>query len=130
MTAYVNGSISYTGDRLASMSMDAYALEDTAQLVYGTGTGLSIEQEADVYEGVTFPDSNGETFKGGRYIQDSYVLANLAFGITNDEWKAEIFIDNVTDEHATLYIDAQQYTPKIVSNRPRTIGLRMSYDFF
>ncbi|WP_158768793.1 TonB-dependent receptor [Paraglaciecola sp. L1A13] len=130
ITAYVNGSISYTGDRLASMSMDAYALEDTAQLVYGTGTGLSIEQEADVYEGVTFPDSNGETFKGGRYIQDSYVLANLAFGITNDEWKAEIFIDNVTDEHATLYIDAQQYTPKIVSNRPRTIGLRMSYDFF
>ncbi|GAC35569.1 TonB-dependent receptor [Paraglaciecola polaris] len=130
LTAYVNGSISYTGDRLASMSMDAYALEDAAQLVYGAGTGLSIEQEAAVYQGVTYPDSNGETFRGGRYIQDSYVLANLAFGITNEEWKAEIFIDNVTDEQATLYIDAQQYTPKIVSNRPRTVGLRLSYDFF
>ncbi|MEH6710341.1 MAG: TonB-dependent receptor [Paraglaciecola polaris] len=130
LTAYVNGSISYTGDRLASMSMDAYALEDAAQLVYGAGTGLSIEQEAAVYQGVTYADSNGETFRGGRYIQDSYVLANLAFGITNEEWKAEIFIDNVTDEQATLYIDAQQYTPKIVSNRPRTVGLRLSYDFF
>ncbi|WP_166422368.1 TonB-dependent receptor [Paraglaciecola sp. 20A4] len=130
MTAYVNGSISYTGDRLASMSMDAYALEDAAQLVYGTGTGLSIEQEAAVYQGVTYPDSNGEVFQGGRYIQDSYILANVAFGITNDEWKAEIFIDNLTDESAILYIDAQQYTPKIVSNRPRTVGLRLSYDFF
>ncbi len=130
MTAYVNGSISYTGDRLASMSMDAYALEDAAQLVYGTGTGLSIEQEADVYQGVTYPGSNGEVIQGGRYIQDSYILTNVAFGITNDEWKAEIFIDNLTDESAILYIDAQQYTPKIVSNRPRTVGLRLSYDFF
>ncbi|ABG39295.1 TonB-dependent receptor [Paraglaciecola sp. T6c] len=129
-TGYINGSISYTGDRLASMSMDAYALEDAAQLVYGAGTGLSIEREAAVYEGVTFADSNGETIQGGRYIQDSYILANLAFGITNDEWKAEIFIDNLTDESAILYIDAQQYTPKIVSNRPRTVGLRLSYDFF
>lgn len=130
MTAYVNGSISYTGDRLASMSMDAYALEDAAQLVYGVGTGLSIEQEADVYQGVTYPGSNGEVIQGGRYIQDSYILTNVAFGITNDEWKAEIFIDNLTDESAILYIDAQQYTPKIVSNRPRTVGLRLSYDFF
>lgn len=129
-TGYINGSISYTGDRLASMSMDAYALEDAAQLVYGTGTGLSIEREAAVYEGVTFADSNGETIQGGRYIQDSYILTNVAFGITNDEWKAEIFIDNLTDESAILYIDAQQYTPKIVSNRPRTVGLRLSYDFF
>ena len=130
LTGYINGSISYTGDRLASMSMDAYALEDAAQLVYGAGTGLSIEREAAVYEGVTYADSNGETIQGGRYIQDSYILANLAFGITNDEWKAEIFIDNLTDKSAILYIDAQQYTPKIVSNRPRTVGLRLSYDFF
>jgi iron complex outermembrane receptor protein len=130
LTAYVNGSISYTGDRLASMTMDAYALEDSAQLIYGTGTGLDIEQEASEYRGVTFPDANGDVIKGGRYIQDSYVLANLAFGVSNDEWKAEIFIDNVTNEHANLYIDAQQYTPKIVSNRPRTVGLRMSYDFY
>jgi iron complex outermembrane receptor protein len=130
LTGYVNGSVSYTGDRLASMSMDAYVLEDTTQLVYGTGSGLNIQQEADVYEGVTYADSNGETFKGGRYVQDSYVLANIAFGVTNDDWKVEVYIDNLTDEHAILYIDGQQYTPKVVTNRPRTVGLRMSYDFF
>ncbi|WP_426369687.1 TonB-dependent receptor [Pseudocolwellia sp. HL-MZ7] len=130
LTGYVNGSISYTGDRLAGMTMDAYMIEDATQLIYGTGSGLSIQKEADVFAGVNYQDSNGETFAGGRYIQDSYILANLSFGVTNDEWKAELFIDNVTDESAILYIDTQQYTPKVVSNRPRTIGFRFSYDFY
>ncbi len=130
LTGYVNGSISYTGDRLASMTMDAYVLEDTTNLVYGTGTGLSIEKEADVYSGVNYKDSNGETFAGGRYVQDSYILANLSFGMTNDTWEAEIFIDNLTNKSAVLYIDSQQFTPKIVTNRPRTIGFRFSYDFY
>jgi outer membrane receptor protein involved in Fe transport len=129
LTGYINGSISYTGDRLAGMTMDAYVLEDTAQLVYGRGTGLTIQQEAAVYEGVNYDDSNGQTFKGGRYVQDSYAIANVAFGVTNDEWKAELYIDNLFDESGILYIDNQQFTPKVVSNRPRTIGLRLSYDF-
>ncbi|MFB0979284.1 MAG: TonB-dependent receptor [Alteromonadaceae bacterium] len=130
MTGYVNGSISYTGERLAGMSMDAYVLEDATNLIYGTGSGLSIEKEADVYSGVNYQGSNGQTFAGGRYVQDSYVVANLSFGVTNDEWKAELFIDNLTDKSAVLYIDTQQFTPKVVTNRPRTIGFRFSYDFY
>lgn len=127
---YVNGSISYTGDRLAGMIMDAYVMEDATQLIYGTGSGLKIEQEADVYEGVTYADSNGATFRGGRYVQESYILTNLAVGVTNDVWKAELYIDNVFDERAILNIDTQQFTPKVVTNRPRTIGIRFSYDYY
>lgn len=130
LTGYINGSISYTGDRLAGMNMDAYVVEDATRLVYGTGSGLPIQQEAAVYDGVTYADVNGGTFRGGRYVQESYTIANLAFGITNDEWKAELYIDNVFDESAVLYIDTQQFTPKVVSNRPRTMGVRLSYDFF
>lgn len=130
MTGYINGSISYTGDRLAGMTMDAYVVEDATNLIYGTGSGLSIQKEADVYSGVNYQDSNGETFAGGRYVQDSYIVANLSVGVTNDAWKAELFIDNVTDKSAVLYIDTQQFTPKIISNRPRTIGFRFSYDFY
>ncbi|PKI16780.1 TonB-dependent receptor [Colwellia sp. 12G3] len=130
MIGYINGSISYTGERLAGMTMDAYVVEDATNLIYGTGSGLSIQKEADTYSGVNYQDSNGQTFAGGRYVQDSYILANLSFGVTNEEWKAEIFIDNLTDESAILYIDTQQFTPKVVSNRPRTIGFRFSYDFY
>lgn len=129
-TGYINASVAYTGDRLASLKMDAYVLEDTTQLVYGTGSGLKIEDEAAVYEGVTYTDSNGAVFRGGRYVQESYTVANLAFGITNEEWKAELYIDNLTDRAGIQYIDNQQFTPKVITNRPRTIGVRFSYDFF
>lgn len=127
---YVNGSVSYTGERLAGMAMDAYVTEDATQLIYGTGSGLSIQKEADVYAGASFTDSNGDVFQGGRYIQDSYAIANVSVGVTKDDWKAELYIDNLTDESAILYIDTQQFTPKVVTNRPRTIGLRLSYDFY
>ncbi|MDP5030210.1 TonB-dependent receptor, partial [Paraglaciecola sp.] len=36
---YFNASVSYTGDRLAGMAMDAYVTEDATQLIYGTGSG-------------------------------------------------------------------------------------------
>jgi len=130
LTGYVNGSISYTGDRLAGMTMDAYVLEETTQLVHGRGTGLSIQREADTFAGVNYSDTNGNTFAGGRYVQDSYFLANVSTGIRGDDWKAEIFIDNLFDERAVLHIDNQQFTPKVVTNRPRTIGFRLSYDFY
>ncbi|WP_395345180.1 TonB-dependent receptor [Ningiella sp. W23] len=130
LTGYINGSISYTGDRLAGMNMDAYVIEDATRLIYGVGSGLEIQDEATVFDGVTYPDSNGNTFRGGRYVQKSYTISNVAFGVTNDEWKAELYIDNIFDESAILYIDTQQFTPKVVTNRPRTMGVRLSYDFF
>ncbi|MCU7554406.1 TonB-dependent receptor [Alteromonas sp. ASW11-19] len=129
-TGYVNGSVSYTGDRMAGMVMDAYVMEDATQLIYGTGSGLKIQDEAAVYDGVTYTDRNGETFRGGRYVQESYVIANVAVGVTNDAWKAELFIDNLFDESAILNIDTQQFTPKVVTNRPRTVGVRFSYDYY
>jgi iron complex outermembrane receptor protein len=127
---YFNASVSYTGDRLAGMSMDAYVTEDATQLIYGTGSGLPIQNEAATYDGTSFQDSNGDVFQGGRYIQESYAIASVSVGITKDDWKAELYIDNLTDESAVLYIDTQQFTPKVVTNRPRTLGLRLSYDFY
>jgi outer membrane receptor protein involved in Fe transport len=126
---YVNGSVSYTGDRLAGMTMDAFVTEDATRLIYGTGSGLPIQTEAAVYDGVTYEDSNGDVFQGGRYIQESYAIANVSVGITKDDWKVELYVDNLTDESAVLYIDTQQFTPKVVTSRPRTVGLRLSYDF-
>jgi outer membrane receptor protein involved in Fe transport len=109
--------------------MDAFVTEDATRLVYGVGSGLPIQAESAVYDGVTYTDSNGDIFQGGRYIQESYAIANESVGITKDDWKVELYIDNLTDESAVLYIDTQQFTPKVVTNRPRTVGLRMSYDF-
>jgi len=127
---YINGSITYTGERLSGMFANAYVSEDTHKLVYGTGTGLKIEQEipAGQYQGVTYADSNGNAFAGGRYVADAYSIANIAAGFSNGEWKVELYVDNAFDKRAQLYIDEQQFTPKVVTNRPRTIGVRFSYD--
>ncbi|NVK25490.1 MAG: TonB-dependent receptor [Gammaproteobacteria bacterium] len=129
--SYINASISYTGERLSGMFGNAYVTEDTHELVYGTGTGLEIEQEIPKgqYEGVSFNDRNGEAFAGGRYVAQAYSIANLAFGVTNGAWNAELYINNLFDERAELYIDEQQFTPKVVTNRPMTMGVRFGYDF-
>ncbi|APD89781.1 TonB-dependent receptor [Alteromonas mediterranea] len=127
---FVNASLTYTGDRLAGMVMNAYAMEDATRLIYGTGSGLKIEDEGEVFNGATYPGADGETIRGGRYIQESYVIGNVSVGMSYESWKVEAFIDNVFDKSAILNIDTQQYTPKVVTNRPRTIGLRFSYDYY
>ena len=127
---FVNASVAYTGDRLAGMTMDAYVMEDATRHIYGMGSGLKIEDEAAVYEGATFTDADGNAFRGGRYVQESYFISNVSVGMSDDSWKVELFIDNLFDESAILNIDTQQFTPKVVTNRPRTMGLRFSYDYY
>ena len=127
---FVNASLTYTGDRLAGMVMNAYAMEDATRLIYGTGSGLKIEDEGEVFNGATYPGADGETIRGGRYIQESYVIGNVSVGMSYESWKVEAFIDNVFDKSAILNIDTQQFTRKVVTNRPRTIGLRFSYDYY
>ncbi|MDC8830826.1 TonB-dependent receptor [Alteromonas gilva] len=127
---FVNASVSYTGDRLAGMVMDAYVMEDATQLIYGAGSGLKIEDEAAVFDGIGYTDANGNAFRGGRYVQESYLISNISVGMSDDSWKAELFIDNVFDESAILNIDTQQFTPKVVTNRPRTVGVRFSFDYY
>lgn len=129
---YVTGGLAYTGESLAGLKMDAYVVEDTMRRVYGvSGSGLDIRHEADAFlgaaPGTVLLDRSG--VPGGRYVQDDYVLANFAVGVTRNAWTAELFVDNAFDERAAVYIDAQQFTPHVVTNRPRTIGLRLSYDY-
>jgi len=129
---YVRGGISYTGDSLTGLKMDAYVVEDTMQRVYQvSGSGLQIQREADAFLGAPANTTliNETGVPGGRYVQESYTLLNLAFGMVTADWSAELFVDNLADERAAMYIDTQQFTPHIVTNRPRPVGLRFSYDF-
>lgn len=134
LRGYVSGGVVYTGDSVSGIKMDAYVVEDTMQRVYDVaGSGLAIQREASAYLGApgttVLQDFPGGEIPGGRYIQAAYSIVNLAFGVSKDQWGAELFIDNAFDEHAEVYIDTQQFTPHVVTNRPRTIGLRMSYDY-
>jgi outer membrane receptor protein involved in Fe transport len=63
--------------------------------------------------------------------QDSYTIVNGSFGFNHptDGWGAEFFVQNLTDERAQLHINRQDFFERITTNRPRTIGIRFSYDF-
>ncbi|MEC8449336.1 MAG: TonB-dependent receptor [Pseudomonadota bacterium] len=64
-----------------------------------------------------------------RAEQDSYNLLNLRAGITNDDWFAEVYVDNATDERAeisnTFVFDRQ----RVAIIRPLTMGLRYKLKF-
>ena len=141
--AYIRGAITYTGDSRAEISADAYLVEDVATQVFGNGTGLKIVEEGgffglpltgDDLASVTNPnfvgvDPNGDTrFKAARYVQKGYTFVNLAAGLQTGSWGAELFVDNVLDKNAQINVNAIDYTPSVTTNRPRTIGLRFTYD--
>ena len=58
---------------------------------------------------------------------DSYNTLALSFGVSKDEWRMEVFADNLTDERPELYKSGNDGELRTTTSRPRTIGLRFSY---
>lgn len=132
LMGYVTSSVVYTGESLAGLKLDAFVQEDTLQRVYQVdGSGLDIEREGGDFQGAA-PGTellDEEGIPGGRYKMGDYFLLNAAIGVNTDAWSAELFVDNLANENAVVYVDTQQFTPKVVTNRPRTFGLRVNYRF-
>jgi iron complex outermembrane recepter protein len=57
----------------------------------------------------------------------SYQMIGAAFGVAKDEWRIELFGDNLTDERPELYKSGNDGEIRTTTSRPRTIGLRFSY---
>lgn len=63
-------------------------------------------------------------------MQDSYVIMDASIGLTTDTGLGvEVYVENLTDERAQLHINRQDFFERTTTNRPRTIGMRFSYDF-
>ncbi|MEE4316360.1 MAG: TonB-dependent receptor plug domain-containing protein, partial [Erythrobacter sp.] len=59
---------------------------------------------------------------------DSYTVVDLAAGIEKDQWRFEIFGDNLFDERAQISGNFVNDRARIVTNRPLTVGIRVGYD--
>jgi len=64
-----------------------------------------------------------------RYAQKEYTILDMAWGIKIGSTDLEVFARNLTDERAQLYFNDQDDIPRITTNRPKNIGVRMSYKF-
>ena len=70
---------------------------------------------------------------------EAYTLVDFSFGFEQEKWSAELFIDNVFDERASLYRYSECdvaicSNPRIgivygVMTRPRMVGLKFSQKF-
>lgn len=58
---------------------------------------------------------------------DSYATFSASLGVSKDEWRIELFGDNLTDERPELYKSGNDGELRTTTSRPRTFGLRFSY---
>jgi iron complex outermembrane receptor protein len=65
-----------------------------------------------------------EIVPDSRFKQSSYNIANLRTGISKNTWGVDLYVNNLTDERAEIYVQPRNYEPTVVTNRPRTYGLR------
>ncbi len=102
-----------------------------ARYEWETKSGLAAHWQLGVKYADEALNSLVDTVDEPNTNQDSYSLVNASLGFANVEqgWGAELFISNLTDERAELHINRQDFIERITTNRPRTIGLRVSYDF-
>jgi hypothetical protein len=64
-----------------------------------------------------------------RQLQDPYSTYDAALGVKKDAWMVEAYGENLTDTRAQLYVNVFQFVRYVDVNRPRTLGVRMSYKF-
>jgi iron complex outermembrane recepter protein len=58
---------------------------------------------------------------------NSYQTISAAFGVSKDDWRIELFGDNLTDARPEIYKSANDGELRTTTSRPRTVGLRFSY---
>ncbi len=87
-------------------------------------------QSSYVYTGESWNALFGEsTATRGRQLQKSYDIVNLAWGIEQDSWAAELFLRNAFDERGEVFRNAATWDSRITINRPRTFGVRFRQRF-
>jgi outer membrane receptor protein involved in Fe transport len=98
----------------------------TARKEWGTSSGNTGHWQAQINHSRA---SDSDIMEPNRAQQGMYSLANIRAGVSNDNWTAEMYIDNITDERAeisnTFVFDRQ----RVAVIRPLNIGLRYKLKF-
>ena len=72
-----------------------------------------------------------ESVVSGRPVetQAAYQIGDLRFGLEGDHWSGSIFINNVWDERADLFLSNRWGVQREAINPPRTLGIQVRYTF-
>ena len=71
-----------------------------------------------------------DLFYDDREMQESYGIANLSFTTqVGDNSSMQIYMDNIFDEVAQLYINSEDIQRLTTVNRPTTVGVKFSWNY-
>ncbi|WP_300527485.1 TonB-dependent receptor [Maricaulis sp.] len=74
-------------------------------------------------------DSVSDVIEINKARLDGYTMGSFSTGVTEDNWRVELFIDNITDERAQLSNNFVFDRERVTIARPRTWGVRVGVDF-
>ena len=124
---YVTAALVHRGESVAGIVGSAAFMDDTGVLAYGASSGLSLQNEGGTFG--TVNDRTGNLPANTRFVNESATMINLSAGLEKDNWLAEVYVRNLTSEEGAIVQTAGKFTPEATVNRPRTLGLRLSYRF-
>ncbi len=61
--------------------------------------------------------------------QDAYSLVNLQAGLDATNWSLNLFVNNVADERAQLFVNPNFFDTRVTPARPREIGVTLRRSF-
>lgn len=74
-------------------------------------------------------DSYSDIMEPNRALQSGYTLMNVRTGVSNDDWTAEVYIDNLTNRRAEISNTFIFDRERISVVKPRTLGVRYKRNF-
>jgi len=125
--AYVSAAVTYRGESVAGIVGSAEFMDDTGAIAYGRESGLGLQDEGGTFG--TVAASDGELPANTRFVNESATQIHASAGIVKDSWLAELYVKNLTSEEGAVVQTAGKFSPEATVLRPRTIGVRLSYQF-
>ena len=88
------------------------------------------DYDAHIMPQIVYSDSSTtDIIKINSFELDSWTTLGLSFGVSKDNWRAELYGENLTNEAAQYSGNFSYDEKRITPARPRTIGVRVGMDF-
>jgi outer membrane receptor protein involved in Fe transport len=73
----------------------------------------------------------GETVTNsrGRFENPAYTIYDASIGVAKDAWYANLYVENLSDSNASVFVSTDQFIVEQTPLRPRVIGLTFGYTF-
>ena len=122
LTPFANVGFHYVGKSISDVIDNVSIRYQASNPTLGYAASIPV-----TYNGVTVrPGDVIVPIQAAQQLR-SYNTFNASFGVSKDEWRIELFGDNLTDERPELYKSGNDGELRTTTSRPRTLGLRFSY---